>query len=161
MQSPSSIFGVSRRALLAGLAALPVLHHLGRSTAWAQSDSSVLPSWNDGPAKGAILHLVKQTTDPASPKFVPPEARIASFDQDGTTWVEHPIYTQVVYCLDRVPLVVKEKPELKDDEPFETVLSGNRESIEKLSMKDLEAILVATLSGMTVDDFEAEAAIWL
>ena len=49
-----------------------------------------------------------------APKFVPPEERIAAFDQDGTLWVEHPIYTQVVYCLDRVPAVVEQKPELKN-----------------------------------------------
>jgi hypothetical protein len=55
-----------------------------------------LPSWNDGPAKQAILNFVKTTTDPASPKFVPPEARITTFDQDGTLWVSHPLYTQVV-----------------------------------------------------------------
>jgi hypothetical protein len=63
----------------------------------AQTDP--LPSWNDGPAKQAILAFVQATTDKASPQFVPPEVRIATFDQDGTTWVEHPMYTQVVYCL--------------------------------------------------------------
>ena len=85
----------------------------------------------DGPAKKAIVDLVKTTTDKASPNFVPPEARIATFDQDGTTWVEHPIYTQVVYCLELVPTVVKTRPELKNVEPFKTVLSGDREAIAK------------------------------
>ena len=58
------------------------------------------------------MDFVKATTDPSSPNFVPPEARIATFDQDGTLWVEHPLYSQVVYCLDRVPALVKAKPEL-------------------------------------------------
>jgi phosphoglycolate phosphatase-like HAD superfamily hydrolase len=120
-----------------------------------------LPSWNDGPAKQAILAFVKTTTDPASPKFVPPEARIATFDQDGTLWVEHPLYSQVVYCLKRVPAVVAKRPELKNVEPFKTVLSGNREAMAKLSMQDLEKILAATLSGMTVDEFQAEVKKWL
>jgi phosphoserine phosphatase len=92
---------------------------------------------------------------------VPPEDRVATFDQDGTLWVEHPIYSQVVYCLDRVPAVVEQKPELKKIEPFKTVLSGDREAIAKLSLHDLEAILVATLTGMPVDAFEAEANKWL
>jgi hypothetical protein len=48
------------------------------------------------------------------------EQRIATFDQDGRLWVEHPMYTEVVYCLERVPAVVKQKPELKDQEPFKT-----------------------------------------
>jgi len=122
---------------------------------------SVLGSWNEGPAKKAILEFVRATTDPASPKFVPPEQRIATFDQDGTLWVEHPIYSQVVYCLDRVPAVVEKNPKLKDVEPFKTVLSGNREAIAKLSLHDLEDILVATLTGMSVDDFDAEVKKWL
>jgi uncharacterized protein (TIGR03000 family) len=62
-----------------------------------------LPSWNDGAAKKAILEFVRVTTDTENPKYVPPEQRIAEFDQDGTLWVEHPVYTQVIYCLDRVP----------------------------------------------------------
>src|SRR5689334_18537107 len=69
-----------------------------------------LPSWNDGATKKAILEFVRVTTDKAGPKYVPPEQRIVTFDQDGTLWVEKPMYTQVIYCLDRVPVVVKEKP---------------------------------------------------
>jgi hypothetical protein len=81
--------------------------------AFAETDP--LPSWNDGPAKKAIVEFVQATTDKASPKFVAPEARIATFDQDGTLWVEQPMYTQVVYCFERVPALVKAKPELKND----------------------------------------------
>jgi phosphoglycolate phosphatase-like HAD superfamily hydrolase len=120
-----------------------------------------LPSWNDGPAKQAILEFVKSTTSQGSPQFVPPEARIATFDQDGTLWVEHPMYSQVVYCLERVPALVKEKPELAKIEPFKTVLSGNREAMAKLPMSQLEKILVATLTGMSVDDFKAEVQKWI
>src|SRR5262245_24652623 len=100
-----------------------------------------LASWNDGPAKQAIIDFVKASTDQSSLNFVTPEARIATFDQDGTLWVEHPIYSQVVYCLDRVPTVVKEKPELANVEPFKTVMSGDREAIAKLSTDDLFKIL--------------------
>ena len=75
----------------------------------------------------------KRTTTQGSPKFVPPEERIATFDQDGTLWVEHPMYSQVMYCLERVPAVVKAKPELQDVEPFKTVLSGDREAMAKLT----------------------------
>jgi phosphoglycolate phosphatase-like HAD superfamily hydrolase len=120
-----------------------------------------LPSWNDGPAKQAIVEFVKATTDQSSPKFVPTEARIATFDQDGTLWVEHPMYTQVTYCFERVPTLVKAKPELRDVEPFKTVLSGDREAMAKLSQDDLMKILATTLSGMPVDKFSAEARKWL
>jgi phosphoglycolate phosphatase-like HAD superfamily hydrolase len=120
-----------------------------------------LPSWNDGPAKKAILEFVRVATDKGSGTYVPPEQRIVTFDQDGTLWVEHPMYTQVIYCLDRVPAVVKERPELKDKEAFRTVLSGDREAIARLPLKDLEEILFATLSGMSVDDFQAEVKKWM
>jgi phosphoglycolate phosphatase-like HAD superfamily hydrolase len=127
--------------------------------ALAQTDP--LPSWNDGPAKEAIVKFVQDTTTQGSPKFVPPPERIATFDQDGTLWVEQPMYTQVLYCLDQVPAVVAKKPELKNVEPFKTVLSGNREAIAKLPTKDLEVILMATLSGMSVEEFKVEAQKWL
>jgi hypothetical protein len=120
-----------------------------------------LASWNDGPAKQAIIDFVHATTNQTSSKFVPTEDRIATFDQDGTLWVEHPMYTQVVYCLDRVPAVVAQKPELKDREPFKTVLSGDREAMAKLSLRDLQEILLATLTGMPVDVFDAEARKWI
>ena len=103
----------------------------------AQTDP--LPSWNDGATKKAIVDFVQATTDQSSSKFVPPQERIATFDQDGTLWVEHPMYSQVVYCLDRVPALVKAKPELADVEPFKTVLSGDLEAIAKLPMDDLES----------------------
>jgi phosphoserine phosphatase len=153
--------GLNRRAVLSTMAALPVLAGvLPRTFAQAQTGDP-LPSWNDGAAKEAILKFVRATTDPASASFVPPEARVATFDQDGTLWVEQPIYTQVVYCLERVPAVVAQKPKLKKVEPFKTVLSGNREAIAKLPMKQLEEILAATLTGMTVDEFSTEAKRWI
>jgi hypothetical protein len=62
----------------------------------------LLPSWNDGPAKHAIVDFVKSTTTAGGEDFVPPEERIATFDQDGTLWVEHPMYLFVMYALDRV-----------------------------------------------------------
>src|SRR5262245_29404879 len=89
----------------------------------AQTDP--LPSWSNGPAKQAIVQFVQKTTTQGSPKFVPEADRIATFDQDGTLWVSHPIYTQVVYAVDRVPVVVKTRPKLANVEPFKTALSGN------------------------------------
>jgi len=154
---------LNRRAVISGLASLPALAQtLFPAVVRAQgTQASALASWNDGPAKQAIIDFVRTTTDQASPKFVPPEDRIATFDQDGTLWVEHPMYTQVVYCLERVPAVVAEKPELKNREPFKTVLSGDHEAMAKLSLQELEEILVATLTGMPVDVFDAEARKWI
>jgi phosphoglycolate phosphatase-like HAD superfamily hydrolase len=159
--SSSTSGDLKRRLLLGAIASLPALPGLFGATAAQAQTATPLASWNDRPAKQAILDFVRVTTDSSSPSFVPQAERIATFDQDGTLWVEHPMYSQVMYCLDRVPAVVKAKPELAKVEPFKTVLSGNREAIAKLSMHDLEKILVATLTGMSVDEFAAEAKQWL
>jgi len=144
---------------LRGMTAALVLFGLACGGAFAQTDP--LPSWNDGAAKKAIVEFVQATTTQGSPQFVPPAERIATFDQDGTLWVEHPMYAQVAYCLERVPAIVKAKPELAPVEPFKTVLSGNREAIAKLSLPDLEKILAATLTGMSVEAFNADVKTWL
>ena len=147
------------RSLLRALV-VPIILSLF-ATPVARADTDPLPSWNEGATKHAIIKLVHDTTDPSSPSFVPPEARIATFDQDGTTWVSHPMYTQLVFCFDRVPAVVAAHPELRTTEPFKTVLSGDRAAIAKLSMADIEKIAAATLSGMTVDQFNQEAKRWI
>ncbi len=145
--------------LVIGFALTAAVVSLFGAQAFAQADA--LASWNDGPARQAIVRFVQETTDAASPKFVRPEERIATFDQDGTLWVEHPVYSQLMYCLDRVPAVVKAKPGLANIEPFKTVLSGDREAIAKLPLRDLKEIAAATLTGMTVDEFGAEVKKWL
>lgn len=126
---------------------------------WKPTDP--LPSWNDGPAKQAIIDFVRSTTDIASSNFVPEDQRIAAFDQDGTLWVEQPLYTQFIYCLERIRDLVKEKPDLKKIEPFKTVMSGNLEAVAKLSDSDLEKIAVATLTGMSVEQFQEEVGRWI
>jgi len=152
--APSS--GIKRRVLLSTLVLLPALCGLLLpATAPAQlvTSSALLPSWNDGPAKQAILDVVRVTTDRSSPNYVSFEDRIAVFDQDGTLWVDG-----------LLPGARSggggEAARLKNVEPFKTVLSGNREGA-KLSLRDLEKILAATLTGMTVEEFNAEAKKWL
>ena len=130
--------------------------------ALAQPDP--LPSWNDGAAKKAIVEFVQSTTTQGNPQFVPPEERIATFDQDGTLWVEHPMYTQVMYVLERVPALVKVKPELAKVAPYSTVLEllkGDRAAMEKLTEGDLFKLLAATSTGMSVEVFSAEAKKWI
>lgn len=142
------------------LASVTLTLLLATSNAFCQT-TDPLPSWNVGSAKQAIVSFVHATTDPASPQFVPVEDRVATFDQDGTLWVEQPAPTQLLYCLDRVKAVVAAKPELKDVEPYKTVLSGDQAAIARLSMQDLEKILMATLTGMTTEQFRADVSTWL
>jgi phosphoglycolate phosphatase-like HAD superfamily hydrolase len=146
---------------LARVSALGALLSLG-APVLAQTDP--LPSWNDGAAKKAIVEFVQATTTQGGPNFVPPAERIATFDQDGTLWVEHPMYSQVMYILESVPALVKAKPELAKVAPFSTVLEilkGDRAAIAKLTMPDLMKLAAATLTGMPVETFHAEAKKWL
>jgi hypothetical protein len=123
--------------------------------------SDPLPSWNDGPAKQAIVSFVKETTIPGTPKFVEPEARIATFDQDGTTWVEQPAYAQAIFMFHQLGVIAAKDPRLKDTEPFKTVLSGNAAAIAKLGIPELLKIAALTHSGTTVEVFQRTAHDWL
>jgi len=130
----------------------------------ALASAEPLPSWTGGPTRTAITAFVEDVTSAGSPNFVPPAERIATFDQDGTLWVEHPMYSQVMYILERVPALVKTKPELANVAPYSTVLSilkGDHAAIAKLTMPDLEKLAFATLTGMSVDDFQADVKMWL
>ncbi|SDA81420.1 hypothetical protein SAMN03159448_03326 [Sinorhizobium sp. NFACC03] len=68
----------------------------------AQAQTAPLPSWNDTVPKAAIVAFVEKVTKENSPDFAPEPERIAVFDNDGTLWVEHPMYTQLAFALDRV-----------------------------------------------------------
>ena len=131
------------------------------ATAGPGATSDPLPAWNQGPAKQAILDFVRVTTDPSDPKYVKPADRIATFDQDGTLWVEHPVYTQVVFALDRVVALAPQHPEWKTTQPFQSVLAGDRAAMAKFTLKDLKAIALATHAGMSVESFQATAAAWI
>lgn len=158
------VSGLGRRTMLSALALLPTFSGaLLPVPASAQTATSGAPlvSWNDGAAKQAILDFVRDTADRASSNYVAPEERIAVFDQDGTLLVERPFPTQAYYCIERVPAVVEKHPGLKNVEPFKTVLSENREDMAKLTMRDLEKIVVMTLTGMTTDEFDADVEKWL
>jgi hypothetical protein len=121
----------------------------------------LLPSWNGGRAKEAIVNFVKNTTDSSNPNYVPPEQRIATFDQDGTTWVEQPMYTQFIFAFDRVVALAPQHPEWKTTAPFAAVLAGDKATMAKFTMKDFEAILMATHTGMPVEEFQATVKDWI
>ena len=124
----------------------------------AQTDP--LPSWNDGAAKQSILAFVSRTTT-SGPDFVPVGDRIAAFDQDGTLWVEQPEYPGVKFALSQVPDLVEARPELKEKQPFKTLLSGDQAAIAELPAGVLFKALDEVQSGMTVEEFAREVNDWL
>jgi phosphoserine phosphatase len=127
----------------------------------AQMAVDLLPSWNDGPAKAAIVNFVQAATDKTNPDFVREEDRIATFDQDGTLWVEQPIVTQIVFALDRVMALAPQHPEWQTKEPFKSVLAGDKAALSRFTMKDLEAIAAATHGGVTTEAFGEIVAEWI
>ncbi len=120
-----------------------------------------LPSWNDGPAKQAILKFVAATTTPASPDFVPPERRIAVFDNDGTLWVEYPVYTQALYMIDRVMKEAPKHPEWKDDPTFKALAAHDMKALLAHGEEPLLKLLAAANTGMTVEQYRREIEAWL
>jgi hypothetical protein len=127
----------------------------------AQAQSDPLPSWNDGPAKQSILAFVKDTTDKSSPKYVEPADRIATFDQDGTLWTEHPLYGQAMFALDRLSKLAPQHPEWKQKEPFKSVLAGDRAAMGKFTEADWMQIVAVTHAGMSTEAFQGLVKDWL
>ena len=119
-----------------------------------------LPSWNAGPNKQAILEFVKKTTDRSSPDYVAPEDRIATFDNDGTLWVEHPMYTQLAFALDRVKVLAPQHPEWKTTQPFKAVLDGDMKTLAASGEKGLLELVMASHAGMSTEDFETIVKEW-
>jgi phosphoglycolate phosphatase-like HAD superfamily hydrolase len=127
----------------------------------AANAADPLPSWNDGAAKKAILEFVSAVTDESSKDYVEPVDRIATFDNDGTLWVEYPMYTQALFAFDRVKKLAPQHPEWKTQQPFKGVLEGDMKAVGASGMKGLMAIVMATHSGMTAAEFDQEVSDWL
>ena len=124
----------------------------------AQGDP--LPSWNDTPTKQAIVEFVGRVTK-AGPDFVAPAERIATFDNDGTLWVEQPMYVQMDFALDRVKALAPLHPEWKYTEPFQSVLEGDMKTLIESGERGLVEMIMVTHAGMTTDEFSKIVTDWL
>ncbi len=147
------------RHVLHGLVLLSFLAFCGATPVHASGDS--LPSWNDTQTKKSIIDFVSSVTDRKSADFVEPSERIATFDNDGTLWVEQPMYTQLRFALDRVKELAPQHPEWKSKQPFKAVLEKNPGELAKAGEKGLMQIVMETHSGMTTDEFQKSVTSWL
>jgi hypothetical protein len=120
-----------------------------------------LPSWNDGPDKKSITEFVAKVTKQGTPDFVPPEERIATFDNDGTLWCEQPMYFQLLFALDRVKALAPQHPEWKTKEPFASLLKGDVKAALAGGERAMLEIIVATHAGMTTAEFEQIVKEWI
>jgi len=122
--------------------------------------SDPLPSWNDGPAKQAVLGFVQRATDRTGTGFVPLPERIATFDNDGTLWPSHPVYTQLAFALDRIRQLAPQHPEWKTQQPFKAVLDNDLKALAAAGEKGLLELVMASHAGMSTDEFEAIVSDW-
>lgn len=127
----------------------------------ALADDDPLPSWNDGETKTAIITFVESITSEGSETYVEEDARIATFDNDGTLWVEQPMYTQLAFAFDRVKAMADSHPEWKTTQPFQAVLEGDMKTLGESGEKGLLEIVAATHSGMSTEEFEQITTQWL
>jgi hypothetical protein len=144
------------RRLGAGLLAWALV--LGASAGRAEE---ALASWDDGPARRAILGFVERVTKPGGPDFVAPAERIAVFDNDGTLWSEQPMYVQLAFALDRVTALAPRHPEWKAQEPFRSALARDLAGLAKTGEKGLLELVMATHAGNTSEEFALVVEAWL
>ncbi len=127
----------------------------------AHAADDPLPSWNDGATKQAIVRFVGEATRAGSPTFVPLDERIATFDNDGTLWVEQPMYTQFAFAIDRVKALAPKHPEWKTTPPFAAVLSNDLKAVLAGGEQGIVTIVGATHAGTTTDEFAKTVADWI
>jgi len=141
------------------------MHRLSLFAALLLSAASVvadpLPSWNNGDAKQAITRFVTDVTNAGGEDFVPAAERIAVFDNDGTLWVEQPLYTQLAFVLDRVQALAPAHPEWKEQQPFKAALEGDLATLGAAGREGLMQLLMATHAGMTSEEFSDIVTDWL
>lgn len=125
------------------------------------ADVDPLPSWREGRIKSALIKFVAEVSEPDSRCYVPPSERIATFDQDGTLWVEQPIYTEAFFTLHKIMVMSESHPEWNQEKPYKELLSGDLEKLIHLSSKDKKEIIAVTHSNMSVDIFKEEVVHWL
>jgi hypothetical protein len=145
---------LTRRIVLAA-AAVPFV----AAPALAQSDP--LPSWNDTAPKAAIVAFVEKVTKEGSSDFVPELERVAVFDNDGTLWVEHPMYTQLAFALDRVKTMAPKHPNWATTQPFKAVLEGDMKALLAAGEKGLVELVATTHAGMSAEEFQKIVSDWI
>jgi phosphoserine phosphatase len=163
-----------RRILIAG--AVGVVAILGQAVALGQSQpvttvgaalaapargADPLSSWNEGPAKKAIVAFVEKVTKEGSPDFVPAAERVAVFDNDGTLWCEKPVPVQLYFVCDRVKALAPQHPEWKEQEPYASMLKGDLKAAMAGGEKALVELAMATHTGMTTVEFEKIVKDWI
>jgi phosphoserine phosphatase len=129
--------------------------------------SDVLASWNEGAARTAVVAFVEQTVASG----VPPEERVAVFDNDGTLWCEKPLPIQADFILRRLFEMAEADSDLRDRQPWKAAYERDYGWLGKVlaehyagdetNVRTLLAGVLAAFAGISVEDFEAKSDAFL
>ena len=126
-----------------------------------------LSNWRDGPAKQALIDFVARTQGENGSTPVPPEERVAVFDNDGTLWCEKPMPIQLDFILRRLAVMAAEQPDLAEQQPWKAVVEGDQGWFGTLmdehyagddtNVRLLARGILTGYAGISVEDFEQSA----
>jgi hypothetical protein len=149
MPIKGSIPRLSRRSWLAAVALSLALGACAPMPSATVADP--LPSWNAGTAKRRIVDFVEAVSTEGGKDYVEPPERVAVFDNDGTLWLEYPMYTQLLFVFDRIRALAPQHPEWKDKEPFRSVIAGDMKGVMASGQRGLVELLLTAQAGSTAE----------
>lgn len=125
-----------------------------------QQLAAALPSWQDGPARAAIVRFIADVTHEGATTYVPPEARIAVFDNDGTLWSEQPLPFQLSFMIDQLKAAAPHHPEWRRTAAYKALLANDTAALAR-NRKALLQMIAAANSGMTTSEYDRSIRAWL
>jgi phosphoserine phosphatase len=125
------------------------------------TSDTALPSWNNCASHTAIIEFVQRVTSDGGADYVPPARRIAVFDNDGTLWCEQPAYAQLMFIIDRVRELVRDRPELARQPVVEHLRSGDLAGALNHGVTAVTDVLLQSHAGLTAEEFADDARAWL
>ena len=142
-------------ALVAALLALTP-----QAAALASGPGDPLPSWREGPIKRSLLSFVERVSRRGSPDWLPPEERLAVFDNDGTLWPENPVPFQLAYVLHALRQRVAADPSLAADPLVKAALAGDTAMLRSQGAPGLLRLLALSQGGVSSEVFRASVQRW-
>jgi phosphoserine phosphatase len=131
------------------------------------ANTEPLPSWNDTAARRAIMQFVEAVSGADREGHVPPEERVAVFDNDGTLWCEQPMPIQLDFILRRLVAMADQDPALRPRQPWKAAYDKDYQWFGQVVARHyhgddrelpvLAAGVLQAFAGITVEDFEAQA----
>ncbi|MCP4360434.1 MAG: haloacid dehalogenase-like hydrolase [Chloroflexi bacterium] len=124
-----------------------------------------LSSWYNTPTRQAIFDFVSVVSDESNASYMPPEERIATFDNDGTLWCERPFYVQFISAFEFLADLAKANPALRERQPYKAAYERDMDWLSVYTsnkkIPELVGMLLQAAAGETQDEFETRSSHWL